>query len=125
MQDNVFQLPPSDKNYLSALWGKLASEILMQDWDTALDDLNRIKEVIDNNMINVSVLLCFRKVTGTSVHKYIDKFYSKNSILFIIVTLYVSHYYVNIPSCVGMCMFTHITPKMTICNHKTDCLWGL
>jgi len=42
-------LPPSDKNYLSALWGKLASEILMQNWDSALDDVNRIKEVIDNS----------------------------------------------------------------------------
>jgi len=41
-------LPPSDKNYLSALWGKLASEILMQDWDTALDDLNRLKDIIDS-----------------------------------------------------------------------------
>merc|ERR1719361_2573461 len=40
-------LPPSNKNYLPALWGKLASEILMQDWETALDDLNRLKEIID------------------------------------------------------------------------------
>merc|ERR1719318_463321 len=40
-------LPPSSKNYLSAIWGKLASEILMQDWETALDDLNRLKEIID------------------------------------------------------------------------------
>ena len=40
-------MPPSDKNALAALWGKLASEILMQDWDTALDDLNRLKDVID------------------------------------------------------------------------------
>ena len=51
-----FQLPPTDKNYLSALWGKLASEILMQDWETALDDLNRIKEVIESNTMNVSIL---------------------------------------------------------------------
>ena len=43
----IFQVPPSDKNALAALWGKLASEILMQDWDTALDDLNRLKDVID------------------------------------------------------------------------------
>eukprot|EP00918_Siedleckia_nematoides_P057548 GHVU01125524.1.p1 GENE.GHVU01125524.1~~GHVU01125524.1.p1 ORF type:complete len:446 (-),score=57.63 GHVU01125524.1:215-1528(-) len=42
-------LPPNDKNYLNALWGKLASEILMQNWEAALDDLNRLKEVIDNN----------------------------------------------------------------------------
>ena len=53
---HLFQLPPTDKNYLPALWGKLASEILMQNWETALDDLNRIKEVIDNNMNNVNTL---------------------------------------------------------------------
>ena len=29
--------PPSDKNFMNALWGKLASEILMQNWDTALE----------------------------------------------------------------------------------------
>lgn len=33
---------------LSALWGKLAAEILMQNWDTALDELNRLKEIIDS-----------------------------------------------------------------------------
>merc|ERR1719394_2181407 len=31
---------PTDKNYLNGMWGKLASEILMQNWDTALEDLN-------------------------------------------------------------------------------------
>ena len=40
------------KNYLNGLWGKLASEILMQNWDTALEDLNRLKEYIDNNTFN-------------------------------------------------------------------------
>jgi translation initiation factor 3 subunit E len=43
-------LPPTDRNYMNALWGKLASEILMQDWDTALDDLTRLREVLDSNM---------------------------------------------------------------------------
>ncbi|CAB68135.1 translation initiation factor 3-like protein [Arabidopsis thaliana] len=33
---------------LSALWGKLASEILMQNWDIALEELNRLKEIIDS-----------------------------------------------------------------------------
>ncbi|XP_070556963.1 eukaryotic translation initiation factor 3 subunit E-B-like [Ptychodera flava] len=41
---------PNDKNALSSLWGKLASEILMQNWDAALEDLNRLKEVIDSNV---------------------------------------------------------------------------
>ena len=36
------------QNYLNGLWGKLASEILMQNWDTALEDLNRLREYIDN-----------------------------------------------------------------------------
>lgn len=32
---------------ISALWGKLAAEILMQNWDQATEDLNRLKEIID------------------------------------------------------------------------------
>lgn len=37
----------SDRS-LNALWGKLAAEILMQNWDVALEELNRLKEVIDS-----------------------------------------------------------------------------
>ncbi|KAK4775983.1 hypothetical protein SAY87_023944 [Trapa incisa] len=33
---------------LSALWGKLAAEILMQNWDAALEELNRLKEIINS-----------------------------------------------------------------------------
>ncbi|KAF0905702.1 hypothetical protein E2562_008780 [Oryza meyeriana var. granulata] len=33
---------------LSALWGKLAAEILMQNWEVALEELNRLKEIIDS-----------------------------------------------------------------------------
>merc|ERR1719341_2920464 len=40
---------PTDKNYLNGMWGKLAAEILMQNWDTALDDLNRLKQFIDES----------------------------------------------------------------------------
>ncbi|KAI4471902.1 eukaryotic translation initiation factor 3 subunit e [Holotrichia oblita] len=36
-------LPPNDKNFLSVLWGKLASEILVQNWDSALEDLNKLR----------------------------------------------------------------------------------
>ncbi|KAI8819001.1 eIF3 subunit 6 N terminal domain-containing protein [Fimicolochytrium jonesii] len=35
-----------DQN-VSSLWGKLASEILTQNWETAYDDLNRLKEMIE------------------------------------------------------------------------------
>ncbi|KAJ8948851.1 hypothetical protein NQ318_013503 [Aromia moschata] len=41
-------LPPNDKNYLSSLWGKFASEILVQNWDSALEDLNKLREYIDS-----------------------------------------------------------------------------
>ncbi|KAL6839039.1 hypothetical protein ACP4OV_031093 [Aristida adscensionis] len=33
---------------VSALWGTLASEILNQNWDAALEELNRLKEIIDS-----------------------------------------------------------------------------
>uniref|UniRef100_A0A7M5UZS4 Eukaryotic translation initiation factor 3 subunit E n=2 Tax=Clytia hemisphaerica TaxID=252671 RepID=A0A7M5UZS4_9CNID len=38
-----------DKNAASAVWGKLACEILTQNWDAALEDINRLKESIDND----------------------------------------------------------------------------
>lgn len=38
----------SERN-LSALWGKLAAEILLQDWETAMDSLTKLKSVIDDN----------------------------------------------------------------------------
>jgi len=43
-------MPTTDRNYMNVLWGKLASEILMQDWDNALDDLTRLREVLDSNV---------------------------------------------------------------------------
>ena len=39
----------TDKNYLNGLWGKLGSEILMQNWDTALEDLKRLQSFIDES----------------------------------------------------------------------------
>lgn len=42
-------MPTTDKNYLNVLWGKLASEILVQNWDLALEDLNKLREYIDGN----------------------------------------------------------------------------
>ena len=44
---------------MSALWGKLASEILMQNWDHAIDDLNRLKDVIDSNVTN-EIMRCYQ-----------------------------------------------------------------
>lgn len=42
---------------LSALWGKLAAEILMQNWDIALEELNRLKEIIDSKVVLVCQLV--------------------------------------------------------------------
>lgn len=42
-------MPTTDKNWMNAMWGKLASEILMQDWDNALEDLNQLQSVIDTS----------------------------------------------------------------------------
>ena len=42
---------PDDKRATDSLWGKLASEILMQDWDTAWEDLHRLRDNIDSNII--------------------------------------------------------------------------
>merc|ERR1719167_457971 len=46
---------PTDKNYLNGIWGKLASEILMQNWDTALDELKRLQMFIDESTFGSSL----------------------------------------------------------------------
>jgi len=45
----------SDKNYLNGLWGKLASDILMQKWDHALEDLKRLQQYIDESTFGSSL----------------------------------------------------------------------
>ncbi|KAL5288163.1 EIF3E family protein [Megaselia abdita] len=42
-------MSPNDKNYLNVLWGKLAAEILILNWSSALEDLSRLREFIDNS----------------------------------------------------------------------------
>ncbi|KAK0069633.1 eukaryotic translation initiation factor 3 subunit E [Biomphalaria pfeifferi] len=49
-------IPPNDRNFLNACWGKLASEILMQNWDYALEDLNKVKDLIDGNSFNSDLM---------------------------------------------------------------------
>ena len=44
-----------EKNGMSAQWGKLASEILLQNWDAALEDFKRLKEVIDGDVSFLSI----------------------------------------------------------------------
>uniref|UniRef100_A0A3B5AEP0 Eukaryotic translation initiation factor 3 subunit E n=1 Tax=Stegastes partitus TaxID=144197 RepID=A0A3B5AEP0_9TELE len=45
-------VPSTDRNALNSLWGKLASEILMQNWEAAMEDLTRLRETIDNNSVS-------------------------------------------------------------------------
>ncbi|CAD7080826.1 unnamed protein product [Hermetia illucens] len=50
-------MSPTDKNYLNVLWGKLAAEILILNWNSALEDLARLREYIDNaNFTNIQAL---------------------------------------------------------------------
>lgn len=37
------------------LWGKLASEVLVQNWDAALEDLNKLRDYIDNNSFGSNI----------------------------------------------------------------------
>merc|ERR1719232_2192814 len=53
-------LPPTHKNYLAALWGKLASEILMQNWEPAMEEINRLQEVIDSGQFSPLQALQYR-----------------------------------------------------------------
>lgn len=38
----------SSERNMSALWGKLSSDILLQDFDTAREDINKLRDAIDN-----------------------------------------------------------------------------
>uniref|UniRef100_A0AAQ6AFV2 Eukaryotic translation initiation factor 3 subunit E n=1 Tax=Amphiprion ocellaris TaxID=80972 RepID=A0AAQ6AFV2_AMPOC len=49
---SVKEVPSTDRNALNSLWGKLASEILMQNWEAAMEDLTRLRETIDNNSVS-------------------------------------------------------------------------
>ncbi|CAN6213541.1 unnamed protein product [Urochloa humidicola] len=43
-------LSTNSERSVRALWGMLASEILNRNWDAALEELNRLKDVIDSKM---------------------------------------------------------------------------
>lgn len=82
-------ISPSDKNYLNSLWGKLACEILMQEWEKALEDFNKLKDYIDSNpfasaleslqqrtwLIHWSLFIYFNHADGRDM--LIDLFLSK------------------------------------------------
>ncbi|XP_065843339.1 eukaryotic translation initiation factor 3 subunit E-B-like [Oscarella lobularis] len=55
--------PTSDKNVMNTLWGKLACEILMQNWDTAYEEMQKLKDVIDNQMSSDRPLILLQQRT--------------------------------------------------------------
>lgn len=86
-------MPPTDKNYLNASWGKLASEILTQDWDTALEDITKVREYIDNNMGTQSPLQVLQQRTWL-IHWSLFVFFNhiKGRDMIIDMFLYRPHY---------------------------------
>jgi len=50
-------VPQHDPNYLNALYGKLSSEILLQEWAHAKDDLSKLRAYIDSNPFETEVEL--------------------------------------------------------------------
>jgi translation initiation factor 3 subunit E len=50
-------VPQQDPNYLSALYGKLASEILCQEWTHAKDDLSKLRAYIDSDPFDTELEL--------------------------------------------------------------------
>ncbi|VDP71758.1 unnamed protein product [Schistosoma curassoni] len=51
---------PGTQRHLDASWGRLASEILVQNWDEALEDLEKLKDAIDcQNEDRVSIVSLF------------------------------------------------------------------
>jgi len=57
----------AERNF-SALWGKFAAEILMQNWEDALKDLNHLKDLIDSKqrtwLIHWSLFVFFNHPNG-------------------------------------------------------------
>uniref|UniRef100_A0A0K8TSV8 Eukaryotic translation initiation factor 3 subunit E n=1 Tax=Tabanus bromius TaxID=304241 RepID=A0A0K8TSV8_TABBR len=70
-------MSPNDKNYLNALWGKLAAETITLNWSSALEDLIKLREFIDSHtfsniealqqrtwLIHWSILVFFNHTKG-------------------------------------------------------------
>ncbi|XP_044735035.1 eukaryotic translation initiation factor 3 subunit E isoform X2 [Chrysoperla carnea] len=86
-------IPSTDKNYLNVLWGKLASEILVQSWDSALEDLNKLRDFIDSTNIFSSSLQLLQQRTWL-IHWSLFVFFNhvKGKDLIIEMFLYRPHY---------------------------------
>ncbi len=52
------QAPPDHPHLMTAMWGKLSCAILMQEWDTALEDLTKLRREIDETVGLLKDLYC-------------------------------------------------------------------
>jgi hypothetical protein len=43
------QLPPTHKNYVNALWGQVAADILGQKWPQAREDIVKLRTFVDGH----------------------------------------------------------------------------
>ena len=68
-----YQAPPDHKNVMSAMWGKLSCSVLMQDWDMALEDLNKLRKDIDETVSEGSRDMVW------SLHVCLNTVYTKTS----------------------------------------------
>ena len=48
---NYRTLAQNPDRLMGAMWGKLAAEILTQNWDAAMDELNKMKDLIDSKVV--------------------------------------------------------------------------
>jgi translation initiation factor 3 subunit E len=47
-------------NAMSALWGKLGAEILLDKWDEAIEDLKKLRDAIDSKVRGLGMMLFLR-----------------------------------------------------------------
>ena len=52
---------------MNTLWGKLASDILMQDWENAIDDVTKLKDTLDN-FVSGYRMFCWPKYRKEPLH---------------------------------------------------------
>merc|ERR1711899_40271 len=83
---------PSDKNYLNGLWGKLASEILMQNWDNALEDLKKLQQYIDESSFGTSLQTLQQRTWSIHWSLYVFFNHQKGRDLIIELFLYQKQY---------------------------------
>ncbi len=84
----------SSERNLSVLWGKLAADTLMQSYDTASEDIQRLKEALDNQSFGVPPLMQLQQRTWLmhwSLHVFWNHENGKNAL----IDLFMSAPYLN------------------------------